>query len=222
MNQKNILRLMIVMFCVFASFFTFYAVSHIRGVTLAASELEQMREIRELVHADSPISMMREFVNNDDIIAYIDVPGTSISYPIVQGLDNEYYLHHDLLHRRNPSGIIFLDYAVSPNFSDRSTIIYGHSMQDGTRFYDLIHFLDYSFFEHNRHINIVSTDSVLQYEILAAFTTHISFNYIQIDFPTDDFFLDLVKQIKETSHHSSDIHVGADDKILILSTCFGI
>ena len=31
---------------------------------------------------------------NPDVIAWIDIPGLSISYPVVQGTDNAYYLHH--------------------------------------------------------------------------------------------------------------------------------
>ena len=31
---------------------------------------------------------------NPDVIAWIDIPGLSVSYPVVQGNDNAYYLHH--------------------------------------------------------------------------------------------------------------------------------
>ena len=31
---------------------------------------------------------------NPDVIAWIEIPGLEISYPVVQGRDNDYYLHH--------------------------------------------------------------------------------------------------------------------------------
>jgi len=170
---------------------------------------------------NSPVFITRAAVGNDDVIAYMSIPGTAISYPVAQSSDNEYYLHHDLLRRQSSSGTIFLDYVVSSSFSDRSSILYGHNMRNGTKFHNLRYFLESSFFENNRYINVVSTNSLLQYEIFAAFTTHISFNYIKVDFPTDVDFMTLVNDIKERSYHISDIVVRESDRMLILSTCFG-
>ena len=32
---------------------------------------------------------------NSDCIGWLKIDGTDISYPVVQGEDNEFYLHHD-------------------------------------------------------------------------------------------------------------------------------
>ena len=71
---------------------------------------------------------------NPRVVGWLVVPGTSISYPIVQAADNERYLWHTFSGERNNSGAIFLDYRNSPDFSDAHSIIYGHNMRDGSMF----------------------------------------------------------------------------------------
>ena len=61
---------------------------------------------------------------NPDVIAWIDIPGLSISYPVVQGTDNAYYLHHLFTGEYNSSGSIFADCHNQPDFTDQNTIIY--------------------------------------------------------------------------------------------------
>ena len=72
---------------------------------------------------------------NPDIVGWIDVPGTSISYPVVQGEDNDFYLHHDLDGNESINGTIFIDNRVDLDLGDDSSTIqncpigfYGHHM----------------------------------------------------------------------------------------------
>ena len=55
---------------------------------------------------------------NPDVIGWIDIPGLSISYPVVQGTDNAYYLHHLFTGEYNSSGSIFADWHNQPDFTD--------------------------------------------------------------------------------------------------------
>ena len=71
---------------------------------------------------------------NPDIVAWIRIEAAGIDYPVVQGKDNEYYLHHTFKGEENIAGSIFMDYRNTPDFSDENTIIYGHNMRDGSMF----------------------------------------------------------------------------------------
>jgi len=71
---------------------------------------------------------------NSNVVGWIVVPGTDISYPIVQGTDNDHYLRRTFAGEQNSSGTIFMDYRNSADFSDRQTILYGHNMRDGSMF----------------------------------------------------------------------------------------
>ena len=64
---------------------------------------------------------------NPDVIGWIDIPGLSISYPVVQGTDNAYYLHHLFTGEYNSSGSIFADCHNQPDFTDQNTIKIGRA-----------------------------------------------------------------------------------------------
>ncbi|MCH4184286.1 MAG: class B sortase [Eggerthellaceae bacterium] len=77
---------------------------------------------------------------NPDVVAWVYMPGTNINYPVVQGNDNDEYLHKDFggaegLSAR--SGTIFLDENNDPTFADANNVLYGHHMNDGSMFASL-------------------------------------------------------------------------------------
>jgi len=74
---------------------------------------------------------------NNDVVGWIQVPGTSINYPILEGRDNNEYLNLDLDRNRSLAGSIFLEQNNSSTFTDLNTIIYGHNMLNGVKFSDI-------------------------------------------------------------------------------------
>ena len=46
---------------------------------------------------------------NADCIGWLKIEGTDISYPVVQGKDNEFYLHHDFQKNYTICGTLMLD-----------------------------------------------------------------------------------------------------------------
>ena len=71
---------------------------------------------------------------NQDVVGWLYVEALGISYPVVQGTDNDYYLHMTYQKTYNFAGTIFIDYANNRNFQDLNTIVYGHNMKDGSMF----------------------------------------------------------------------------------------
>lgn len=70
---------------------------------------------------------------NPDIVAWIRIEAAGIDYPVVQGEDNDYYLHHTFGGEPNIAGSIFMDYR-NVDFIDEKVILYGHNMRDGSMF----------------------------------------------------------------------------------------
>lgn len=103
---------------------------------------------------------------NSDIVAWIRIPGV-LDYPVVQGTDNSYYLHHTFRKEYNIAGSIFLDARNTADFSDSKNIIYGHNMRDGSMFHVLRKFQDLDFYQANREIWLYLPDGSVQvYEIV--------------------------------------------------------
>jgi hypothetical protein len=59
-------------------------------------------------------SKFDEFLRqNSDVVGWIVIADTPINYPVLQGDDNEYYLHHSIDGSESKTGSIFLDYRCS-------------------------------------------------------------------------------------------------------------
>lgn len=103
---------------------------------------------------------------NEDIVAWIQIPGIGVDYPVVQGKDNEHYLHYTFDGKANKAGSIFLDYRNRADFTDRKVILYGHNMKDGSMFSNLKKYQDASFRKEQGRVVIYLPDKVLECEIV--------------------------------------------------------
>ena len=61
---------------------------------------------------------------NSDVIGWIAIPGTEISYPLVQGTDNDYYLTHTWNQNSSAVGAIFMDCRCSADFLQAHPQVY--------------------------------------------------------------------------------------------------
>ena len=103
---------------------------------------------------------------NEDIVAWIQIPGIGVDYPVVQGEDNEHYLHYTFDGKENIAGSIFLDFRNKADFTDRKVILYGHNMQDGSMFSQLEKYQDDDFREEQGRVILYLPDKTLEYEIV--------------------------------------------------------
>ena len=84
---------------------------------------------------DKPVIDWNELAKSGkDIVAWLDIPALAIAYPVVQGDDNEFYLHHLPNGEYKNAGSLFMEAANSRNLTDINTVIYGHNMDNGSMF----------------------------------------------------------------------------------------
>ena len=162
---------------------------------------------------------------NPDVIAWIDIPGAGISYPVLKGEDNSYYLTHLASGQFGISGSIFMDYHNRPDFSDQNTIIYGHNMKNGSMFENLLNYRDRNFFDENREVLIYTPNAIRHYRIFASYLY--DDRHLLKSFDYDNTFiyeqyLNMVLSIRDmNSCIDTETEIGKDDKIITLSTCYG-
>lgn len=155
---------------------------------------------------------------NPDIIGWIDIPGAGISYPVVLGRDNAYYLSHSAERTENKSGAIFIDMANNENFSDQNTVIYGHNMNDGSMFAGLHKYEDAKFFAGHPYINIYLADgSKNTYEIISAYVAQAAGTAYSLSFTDEAAFTKYKQAARERS--AVKTQAAADGNIITLSTC---
>lgn len=82
-----------------------------------------------------------------DAIGWLYIPDTHIDYPVMQGEDNEFYLHHAYDGSHLMAGSVFLDCRCEQHFLNPINVCYAHNMKNGTMFADVRKFEDASFFD---------------------------------------------------------------------------
>lgn len=102
---------------------------------------------------------------NGDIVAWIQIPGIGVDYPVVQGKDNEHYLHYTFDGKANKAGSIFLDYRNRADFTDSKVILYGHNMKDGSMFSNLKKFENVDFRKEHKTVYLYLPEKTLYFEV---------------------------------------------------------
>lgn len=161
---------------------------------------------------------------NEDVVGWIYIEALEdISYPIVQGSDNDEYLHTTYEGNYNFAGTIFVDYENTGNFSDCNTIIYGHNMKNGSMFGNLKDFVQKEdTYNKSKYFWILTPERSLRYEIISAYTTSVSSDtYTLFKGPGEEFLEYLNKIIGYSEIQTTPGELTVKDRIVTLSTCTG-
>ena len=173
---------------------------------------------------DNPIDFAAEKLKYPDIYAWINIPNTNISYPVVQSpTDDTFYLDHNAEKQYAKAGAIYSEIKNNKDFSDPNTVLYGHNMLNGSMFRDLHNFRkDENFWNENKYIYIYTPRHILTYEICAAYrydNRHILNSFDFTDSAVFEDYLETVKAPKSLIARTREVELNKDSKILTLSTC---
>lgn len=162
---------------------------------------------------DVNIAALKE--KNPDVLGYIEVIGTTISFPILQGDDNSYYLTKDITKKYNINGSIFMDYRNHSDFSDSNTVIFGHNMHNGNMFNPLQKIVKGELGK-EIYINIYTEKYIMKYEVFSSYYNEPNGEPIEINLEDKQKFID---EVISKSNVEFGKKPSSEDNLITLSTC---
>lgn len=161
---------------------------------------------------------------NADVIGWIDIPGTVVSYPVYQGDTNTDYLRTAADGSYAVGGQVFLDAMnTAPGMVDHQSILYGHHLYNGTMFKTVADMENQRMFDSIDTVFYLTPERTYELEPLMLYrTTPATEDLRCFEFPTNGAFQDyLAERLGEAVAMSAD----AEEKIqttyhaLTLVTC---
>ncbi len=156
---------------------------------------------------------------NENLIGWIVFEGLDISYPLMQGEDNEYYLNHTFSGEENRAGSIFMDVLNHSNMQDSHTIIYGHNMKNLSMFGRLKYLKAEENYAENCYFTVYTSDATYRYQIFACYDVSEYSDIYTIWYTPDDNFEKRLTQMQRKAYYDTGVEVTSQDKVLTLSTC---
>lgn len=153
------------------------------------------------------------------------MPGSPINYPVVQGDDNEEYLHKAFDGSTGwlaSVGTIFLDSANAADFSDQNSALYGHHMNDGSMFASLSNWQNNDEFNAHRDIYLLTPQGNYRLKTFAMVKTTGDDALVQTSFGSEESYQSYIQDKLDRSvvTQQGEVLSSADIKqSMLFSTC---
>ena len=156
---------------------------------------------------------------NPEVIAWLEVYGTNIDYPVVQGEDNMKYVNTNAECAYSLSGAIFLDADNSVDFSDFNNILHGHHMEKNKMFGEIGDFSDERVFDSRRYGNLYYGERDHGIEFFAYVEADAYDGSVYSTGVSEEAREAYLMNLADKALNSRDVEVTGSDRIVLLSTC---
>ena len=164
---------------------------------------------------------------NPDIVGWLEIEGTSINYPVLQGDDNEYYMTHNYKKQKSKNGSIFLTKDYNWSIPSSNLLIYGHNLSNGTMFQELLKYEKEDFYKKHPIIRFTTNNEDAEYEIISAFKSRVYYKseknvfryYYFVNAKTEAEYNEFVQNAKKASLYNIDKTAQYGEQLITLSTC---
>ena len=166
------------------------------------------------------------YKKNKKLIGWLKIDDTNIDYPVMQTVNNEYYLDHNFNQEYDKNGSLFLDKDCNAAFPNTNMIIYGHHMKSGKMFGNLNYYSKESYYKEHPQIQFDTIYEEGLYDIMYVFRSRIYnedevvFKYYQfLDVNSADEFYSAMDEMARISLYDTGVSADYGDKLITLSTC---
>lgn len=164
---------------------------------------------------------------NSDIVAWLEIPETAISYPVLLTNNNSFYLNHSYNKSYSAMGSLFLDKDTDLNRPSENFLIYGHRNQSGAMFEDLLKYESENFYQKHKKVHFTTLSEDAEYEIISAFRSKVYYQtdtnvfryYYFVNAKDKKDFDNYVQSAKAVSMYDTGISAEYHDSLITLSTC---
>lgn len=170
---------------------------------------------------DSGIDLEACLAQNKDFVAWLSIPGTVISYPVVHSDDSAYYLSHLLNGKKSKLGCLFSLKSSDYQQPSQNIAIYGHHLSHSDAMFSTL--IDYKREAYYAEHSVITLDSIYgrrSYRIFAVLNVKVSdWDPAAASFGSGKAFLQFVNRAKRKALYSTGVEVKENDHILTLITC---
>ena len=246
LRSKERKRKMLIAGCLFLCIISFgYLGAYYQVSAKSAREFEELAEMKEAGKQASSTGQVRIHLTDDTVetpdilpeyslihqknqklIGWVKIDDTLIDYPVMQTVNNEYYLDHNFNQEEDRNGCIFMDYQCDVVRGCDNIILYGHHMKSGKMFGTLNKYSKESYFlEHP----VIQFDTIYEkgtYQVMYVFRSkvyseeEVTFKYYQfINAASEKEFNSAMNEMAALSLYDTGVTASYGDQLLTLSTC---
>ena len=171
----------------------------------------------------SGVNLAKLQSQNPEFIAWLQIPSTSVNYPVVQTSDTAFYLTHNFKRQKAKAGTLFSLPSTDYRTPGKNIVIYGHhlSHRPNAMFSPL---LNYKQAGYGRKHSKVLLDSIFRsntYRVFAVVNWDIDGDWMpmQTGFGSTEEFAAFVQEAQRRSLYDTGVLVPETAELLTLITC---
>lgn len=209
------------------------AIAQLSGLIQQVEVPDNEKSGPEMVEIDG-VQVQKKFEKiyqeNHDFLGWLTIEDTHIDYPVMytpkDSENGQYYIHRNFQGDYSAAGLPFVDANCDISIPTDNIIVYGHNMNAGTMFHDLLQYEDESFYQTHKTFRFDTIYGDGEYEVVAMFYAQIldedsdEFKYYEfVNAGNEEEFMDFVNHVKAMSVTDTGVEVQYGDKLVTLSTC---
>ncbi len=188
-------------------------------------ETESAEQDEDLYTKDGILKYLAPlYEQNEDLAGWLTIPGMTIDYPVMYTpFYIEKYLRMAFDGEWALSGSLFIGEGWDED--NNIAIIYGHHMQDGSMFCNLVDYESEQFAKEHPDIEFDTLRETGDYKVLCAVLSKVTTDpsvfpyYAYTDLRDPEKFDEFFERVRAEALYDTGIEVEYGDRVLVLSTC---